>query len=97
MNSFLFNEFLNFFKSDVIRGISLTNKHLLIMDGYGSHVNLEAIKRTHEFGLHMVTLPTHTSHALQPLDVSCFKPFKTTFRKEKMLHCPKKITWSMIR
>jgi hypothetical protein len=23
------------------------------------------------------------SHALQPLNVSCFKPFKTTFRKVK--------------
>jgi len=31
----------------------------------------------------MVTLPSHTSHALQPLDVSCFKPFETTFKKEK--------------
>jgi hypothetical protein len=31
----------------------------------------------------MVTLPTHTSHALQPLDVSNFKPFKTTFRKKR--------------
>jgi hypothetical protein len=31
----------------------------------------------------MITLPSHTSHALQPLDVSCFKPFKTTFRKER--------------
>ncbi len=35
------------------------------------------------FGLHMITLPSHTSHTLQPLDVSCFKPFKTTFKKEK--------------
>jgi hypothetical protein len=31
----------------------------------------------------MITLPSHTSHALQPLDVSCFKPFKTTFKKKK--------------
>ncbi len=29
----------------------------------------------------MITLLSHTSHALQPLDVFCFKPFKTTFRK----------------
>ena len=28
-----------------------------------------------------MSLPLHTSHALQPLDVSCFKPFKTAFRK----------------
>ncbi len=31
----------------------------------------------------MITLSSHTSCALQPLDVSCFKPFKTTFRKGK--------------
>jgi hypothetical protein len=29
----------------------------------------------------MITLPSHTSYALQPLDVSCFKPFKITFKK----------------
>jgi hypothetical protein len=31
----------------------------------------------------MITLPSHTSHALQPLDVSCFKPFKTACKKER--------------
>jgi len=31
----------------------------------------------------MITLPLHTSHALQPLDVACFKPFKIAFKKEK--------------
>jgi hypothetical protein len=36
-----------------------------------------------DFGLNMITLPSHTSHAFQPLDISYFKPFKTTFRKEK--------------
>jgi hypothetical protein len=36
-----------------------------------------------DFGLDMITLPSHTSHAFQPLNVSCFKPFKTTFKKEK--------------
>ena len=28
----------------------------------------------------MLSLPSHTSHALQPLDVACFKPFKAAFR-----------------
>jgi len=28
----------------------------------------------------MLTFPSHTSHAMQPLDVSCFKPFKLSFR-----------------
>jgi hypothetical protein len=48
---------------------------------HGSHVNLEAIKQVQQFGLDMITLPSHTSHALQPLDVNCFKPFKITFGK----------------
>jgi hypothetical protein len=30
----------------------------------------------------MITLSFHTSHASQPLDVACFKPFKAIFRKE---------------
>ncbi len=29
-----------------------------------------------QFGLNMVILPSHTTHVLQPLDVSCFNPFK---------------------
>jgi hypothetical protein len=32
-------------------------------------------------GLDIVSLPSHTSHALQPLHVSCFKPFKSAFRQ----------------
>jgi hypothetical protein len=28
----------------------------------------------------MLILPSHTSHAMQPLDVSCLKPFKQAFR-----------------
>ena len=34
-----------------------------------------------ESGLDIVSLPSHTSHAFQSLNVSCFKPFKTAFRK----------------
>jgi hypothetical protein len=31
----------------------------------------------------MIILPSCTFHALQPLDVDCFKPFKFAFRKER--------------
>jgi hypothetical protein len=31
----------------------------------------------------MNTLPRHTFHGFQPLDVACFKPFNNTFKKEK--------------
>jgi len=78
-----FSKSLSFSKRSIPGRISLTNRHLLIVDGHSSHVTLEAIEQAHEFGLNMVTLPVHTSHALQPFDVSCLKLFKTTFRKEK--------------
>jgi hypothetical protein len=45
-------------------------------------VTLKVIEQAHAFGLNMVKFPSHTSHTLQPLDMSYFKPFKRTFRKE---------------
>ncbi len=81
MTTFLFKEFLYFFNKSIPSGISFSNRHMLIVDAHGNHVTLKAIKQVEDFGLDMITLPSHTSHALQPLDVFCFKPFKTTFRK----------------
>jgi hypothetical protein len=34
-----------------------------------------------EVGLDLLTLPSHTSHRLQPLDVSVFGPFKKAFKR----------------
>jgi hypothetical protein len=31
----------------------------------------------------MVIIPSHTSHAFQPLNVACFKPFQIVYRKER--------------
>jgi hypothetical protein len=53
----------------------------LILDGHGFQVIIQALEQTIEAGLNMVTLLTHISHAPQPLDVTCFKPFKIAFRK----------------
>jgi hypothetical protein len=44
MTSFMFKEFLSFFKIYILGGISQSNCHLLIMDGHGSHVTLKAIE-----------------------------------------------------
>ena len=46
----------------------------MILDGHNSHVNLEVLHQAREAGLDMGTLSSHTSHALQPLDVAVFKP-----------------------
>jgi hypothetical protein len=47
MTTYLFKEFLSFFKMLVLSGISLTNCHILILDGHGSHVILQTIEQAH--------------------------------------------------
>jgi len=54
-----------------------------ITNGMQLELILEAIEHAQTFGLHMIILSSHTSHALQPLDVVCFNPFKITFWKER--------------
>jgi heptaprenylglyceryl phosphate synthase len=46
------------------------------------HVTINAIEQTTTFRLNMVTLPSHTSHALHPLDATYFKSFMNAFKKE---------------
>jgi len=80
--SFLLKEFLSYFKRSISKCIFQSNRHIPSLDRCGSHARLKSIKQAQQFGLDMVTLPLHTSHALQPLDVSCFKLFHTTFKNE---------------
>jgi hypothetical protein len=80
---FLFKDFLSFLKNHVPSGVSFTNKYLVNVDGHGNHVVLEAISQAQEMGLNMITLPSHTSYALQPLDVFCFKPSKQHLERLK--------------
>ena len=61
--------------------LDLTNSHLLMLDGLNSHVTLEVVKISMESSLDIVSPPSHISHALQPLDVACFKLFKIAFTK----------------
>ena len=83
MTQFLFSNwithFINFLSTK--RRISTENRHLLITDGHNFHVTLEVVMKAMEVGLDLVTLPSHTSHRLQLLDVSIFAPFKKAFKR----------------
>ena len=87
MTKWLFQSWLSHFIKALkkIRHIDKENMHLLILDGHNSHVALEVVQCAMNSGLDIVTLLAHTSHALQSLDVSCFKPFKFAFREIKDL------------
>jgi hypothetical protein len=55
---------------------------LLVMDGHGSHITANVIAHCMKHAIDLLILPPHTSHMLQPLDVSVFAPLKRALAKE---------------
>ena len=52
----------------------------MVLDGHKSHISFDVIQKAIEKGLDMISLSSHTNHALQPLDVAYFAPLKKAFR-----------------
>ncbi|KAK9737048.1 CENP-B N-terminal DNA-binding domain [Popillia japonica] len=52
---------------------------LIIMDNHETYCSLEAILYAKENGMVLLTFPPHTSHRLQPLDVTVYSPFKSRY------------------
>ena len=77
INSDIFLDWLKFFVSN----IPPTRPVLLIQDGHATHISINAIEFAKANNIHMLCLPSHTTHILQPLDVGVFKSFKTNFSK----------------
>ena len=49
---------------------SMNNKQMIILDRHHSHTTLEAINYTHAHGITLITLPPHSTHMMQPLDIT---------------------------
>ena len=77
INDGLFLQWFKFF----LESIPPTRPVLLIMDGNGTHMSIELIELAQSSGVHLLCLPSHTTHILQPLDVGVFKSFKSYFSK----------------
>ena len=77
MNAELYLEWFRFF----LQQIPPLRLILLIQDGRGSHVSIELIELARANNIHLLCLPAHTTHVLQPLDVGVFKSFKGNFSK----------------
>ena len=55
---------------------------LLILDGHWSHTrNLDAINLASDSGVIMLSLPPHTTHRLQPLGVTFFRPLSIYYNQ----------------
>ena len=55
---------------------------LLILDNHETHMSIEFINLAAENGVVVITIPPHTSHKLQPLDISVYGPFKRLYNRE---------------
>ena len=65
-----------------IANIPPTRPVLLIEDGHASHISIEVIELAQSNDIHLLCLPSHTTHLLQALDVGVFKSLKSHKSKE---------------
>lgn len=54
-------------------------KVLLLVDGHSSHCSIEALEFAESNDVILLSLPSHTTHMLQPLDRSVFKALKSAY------------------
>ncbi len=64
-----------------VRWIPAERPVVLLVDGHGSHIDVEVSKIAKESQVLMYCLPPHCTHLLQPCDVGLFKPLKNTWDK----------------
>lgn len=77
INTEIFVEWLHHFAQ--YANSSEKNQILLILDNHSSHISLQAALFCRENYIHLLTIPPHASHKLQPLDKSFFDPLKIHF------------------
>lgn len=70
MTTNLFIDWLNHFSKFIQPPV------LLIFDGAASHLDLTIVEAADQLGIHLLCLPSNTTHELQPLDKSVFRSFE---------------------
>ena len=58
------------------------NYRLLVLDGHESHISAQFQKYCTDNKIIALCMPAHSSHLLQPLDVGCFSPLKSSYGKQ---------------
>ena len=61
---------------------SKTSPILFVLDNHETHLSIDFIDMAADNGVVVVTIPPHTSHKLQPLDISVYGPFKRLYNRE---------------
>lgn len=73
--------FINYFEKSFIKTTnpSEINPVLLIYDGHSSHIDIKLVEIAKQNNITILLLPPHSSHLLQPMDLTVFKSIKTTW------------------
>ena len=72
--------FLDWFQSIFIPSLPSCRPVLLLLDGHKSHVGYQIRILAQENEIHILKLPAHTTHLLQPLDVGVFNHLKRVWQ-----------------
>ncbi|XP_030766209.1 uncharacterized protein LOC115890186 [Sitophilus oryzae] len=80
MNEELFLTWVKHFKKH--SAASKENPVLLLLDNHSSHCSLATYEFCRENGIIMLSFPPHTSHKLQPLDLTVFGRLKSAYSNE---------------
>ena len=83
-----------------LKHCGLARPQVLFLDSHGSHEVPELLEKARQENIHLMALPPHTTHFLQPLDRVVFGPFKrfykrlcTEFMSEHPNNTINKVTW----
>jgi len=61
----------------------IEDHRILLLDGHSAHVgNYDYINDAINHNIHLICLPSHATHVLQPLDVGIFGPLSTYYKQE---------------
>jgi hypothetical protein len=60
----------------------LGGHRMLILDGHGSHIDIEFMWTCRQHRVHVLYLPAHSSYLLQPLDLAPFAAIKYKYRQQ---------------
>lgn len=86
-----FNQFIEFSKP------SKEHPVFLLLDGHTTHTkNLDVIEKARVSGVVMLCFPPHTTHRLQPLNVSFMSPLSSEVQKWMQQHSGRPVTISQI-
>ena len=80
MNADLFVEYLKHFIK--FARPTASRPLLVVFDGHASHKSLQAVELARDNFITFITIPPHTSHRLQPLDLTFFGALKKAFFRE---------------